>query len=96
MIEHLGGGCPVQAWGTCEGAKWYFRARWAMWSISVAEGDMDPVGLDAESGGAFYYEEDYGDGPYSAGSMPEDEARYFIVRELSRFRASRPPCGGAT
>jgi hypothetical protein len=89
-IESIEGTCPVQAWGKCGAWSWYFRARWDRWSLGAALGAMDPVDVGASSDDTFHHEERYGDGPYDAGYMSVDEARWVIVRELSRLRAERP------
>ena len=41
-IEHIGGFCPVQAEGIIDGVPFYFRARWAHWTMSIGD---DPVGI---------------------------------------------------
>ena len=35
----------------------------------------------------WYYEEDYGDGPFAAGWMSEEEARSFIASAADRYAA---------
>jgi hypothetical protein len=79
-IKYLGGNCPVQAEGTIDEAPFYFRARGEHWSLSV--GGDDVVG-DPD----WYYEEDYGDGPFAAGWMTEAEARAFIEKGVELYRA---------
>ncbi len=79
-IRFLGGNCPVQAEGTINGEAFYFRARGAHWSMSI--GGADPVGEPS-----WYYEERYGDGPFDAGWMPDDEALTFIGRAARHYIA---------
>jgi hypothetical protein len=90
-VEFLGGECPVQGWGTCGGWSWYFRARGEQWTISASDGSVDAIDVDATSDVTFYYEEEYAFGvsQYDAGYMSHDEARHYIVRELSRLRVER-------
>lgn len=71
VIEMIGGNCPVQAEGTVRGKPFYFRARGDQWRMSI--GGSDVVGEPDWS-----YAEDYGDSPYAAGWMTEEEARAFI------------------
>ena len=71
----LGGNCPVQAEGLVNNRPWYFRARGDSWSMTVGAVGVEHA-LDDEE---WRYEQDYGDGPFDAGWMPEDEARGFIV-----------------
>lgn len=80
IITSLGGNCPVQAEGTIDGKEFYFRARGERWSMSI--GGSDVVG-DPE----WYYEEDYGAGPFAAGWMSEDEARAFIDKAAGLYAA---------
>lgn len=76
-IDWIGGNCPVQAEGTICGKPFYFRARGSKWSIGIG-GDtvMEPE---------WYYSEPYGDGPFDAGWMTEDEARSFIKQAAERY-----------
>ena len=70
IIERLGGNCPVQAEGTFDGVEFYFRARGEHWSIGVGGDVVMKPDWSAEA--------PYGDEPFEAGWMPEDEARAFI------------------
>jgi hypothetical protein len=78
-IAMLGGNCPVQAEGVVDGKEFYFRARGQRWSFEVGD-DLD---ADPE----WSYSESYGDSPYAAGWMEEDEAREFIEQAVERYRA---------
>lgn len=78
-IEWLSGQCPVQAEGVIGGRKFYFRARWNKWSVSIGD---DPVGNPE-----FFYSEPWGDEPGEAGYMPEDTAIVMIIRGLDAYRA---------
>ncbi len=71
-IDWIGGNCPVQAEGTIDGEEFYFRARGGGWSFRV--------GGDVVTDPEWRYDEDYGDGPFDAGWMTEDEARAFIAK----------------
>jgi hypothetical protein len=79
IIDTLNGNCPVQAEGTIDGHNFYFRARWQHWSIDI--GGDDPC-----DSADFTYREAYGDDPYSAGWMSDDEARAFIAKGAAKFR----------
>jgi len=83
-LAWIGGNCPVQAEGTVDGKEFYFRARGEHWSVSIGEWDI--IGNPE-----WYYEEDYGDGPYDAGWMPEDKARGFIDKAIAKYRADTLP-----
>lgn len=76
-IRWIGGNCPVQAEGTVGGQEFYFRARGDSWSIGIG-GD---VVLDPEWG----YEEDWGDGPYDAGWMPQHVALQMIGKAVGLY-----------
>lgn len=79
-ITMIGGNCPVQAEGTIDDEPFYFRARGQGWSLSVGGDDvmMDPK---------WHHSEQYGDGPFDAGWMPEDEALAFIEQSATAFAA---------
>ena len=80
-IETIGGNCPVQAEGTVLDQRFYFRARWDSWSVSVFPDDGDLLNPD------WYYEEPYGVGLVgAAGWMSEDEARAFLDKALTHYR----------
>jgi hypothetical protein len=80
LIKDLAGSCPVQASGTICGEPFYFRARGSSWSMSI--GGSDVVGNPM-----WYHSENYGEGPFDAGWMPESEALVFIQREAARWIA---------
>ncbi len=86
VIESLGGAAPLQALGTVRGGgRWYFRARHEQWELyATRRPGADPL----EDEGALYHEEAYGFLPSAASYMPEDEARAFIVAQLTRWKAS--------
>lgn len=69
-LEWLGGNCPVQAEGTISGKPFYFRARGEHWTLGIG---ADPVGEPE-----WFREREWGDGPFSAGWMPENDAKRFI------------------
>lgn len=87
-IDWLGGNCPVQAEGRIDGEPFYFRARGSRWSLSVG-------GPDTITEPDWFYAENYGDGPFDAGWMPDEEAAAFIARAVD-LRADGHPgedCG---
>lgn len=77
-IAWLGGNCPVQAEGTINGKEFYFRARGDEWSLRIG-------GTDVVSAPEWRYSEDYGDDPFAAGWMTEDEARGFIAKAAGLY-----------
>jgi hypothetical protein len=76
QVNMLGGNCPVQAEGAIDGVRFFFRARGEHWSIDVGGDD------------GFRHREKWGDGPFEAGWMPEDEARRMIEKGAALFRAT--------
>lgn len=87
IIDWIGGNCPVQAEGMIAGKQFYFRARGSKWSMSI---DSD-LGPDVRFfNPEWYYEEPYGDGPYDAGWMTEEEARGFIHAAAERYLKEIP------
>jgi hypothetical protein len=98
VIETLGGMCPVQGEGTVDGFPFYFRARGASWSFSVADKDGDPV-MNGPGEDGFHIAEPYGTWP-EAGYMDIGIARAIIERSARKFVESRTathndPHGGA-
>lgn len=77
-ISMIGGNCPVQGQGTIDGVPFYFRARGEHWSFSVGQ---DPVCHPD-----WILKEPYGDTPFAAGWMSEEEARAFIEIAADRYR----------
>lgn len=80
-IDSIGGNCPVQAYGTVDGKRFYFRARYDEWQFHVA--DTDDQIFDAPS---FYIERPYG-AAFEAGWMPKHEAIGFICDSVEEYRA---------
>jgi hypothetical protein len=84
QIDWLGGNCPVQAEGNVDGKPFYFRARGNHWTMGIGS---DPVGSPE-----WDYEEQYGDEPFAAGWMTEEEARAFIDKAVTLYEL----CNGLT
>lgn len=84
VVRWMGGNCPVQSEGTVEGREFYFRSRGSRWSFGVGQ---DPVGSPD-----WYYEEPYGEGPYDAGWMHEDEALVFLAKAAALYRSTLSVC----
>jgi hypothetical protein len=79
VIEWIGGNCPVQAEGRIDGEPFYFRARGQCWSLSIG-------GPDTLDNPQWHHEELWGEGPFSAGWIDEDEARRLIVGGATLYR----------
>jgi hypothetical protein len=86
IITSLGGNCPVQGYGTIDGQPFYFRARWDSWRLNIG-------GDDVVAKPAWSCSEDYGDGPYDAGWMTQEEAIGFIRRAAEGRLAGQPSDG---
>ncbi|WP_233247674.1 hypothetical protein [Caulobacter endophyticus] len=78
-IKGIGGSCPVQGEGWVAGEEFYFRARWAGWSIEFGDQGEPPLRTHAEG-----YREEL---EHAAGYMPVEEAEAFVRREAARFIA---------
>lgn len=87
------GRAPVQGFGRVDGHAWYFRARWAAWSMEIAQDRaMDPdafptVGADCSG---WLMEEDWGT-ESEASFMNEDAAWALITRCIEHFRSGQMP-----
>jgi len=81
-LDWIGGNCPVQAEGSVDGKAFYYRARGGRWQFHVALTNAEIFDSDL-----FYLERDYGEGPFDAGWMPEDEALGFIIEGIAALRA---------
>lgn len=81
-IDQIYGSCPVQADGSVDGTPFYFRARGSSWTLSLGS---DPVGKPD-----WCYREAYGDEPYAAGWMSEEEARAFILKAAELHHQGHP------
>lgn len=82
VLDWIGGSCPVQAEGRFQGKPFYFRSRGNSWAFYL--GTTFPDQWLAE----FTYSEPYGDDPFSAGWMEEEEAIGFIEKSLRRYQES--------
>jgi hypothetical protein len=82
QIDWLGGNAPVQGEGTVAGRPFYFRARGQRWSFAVTEEPgADPASIwsvEDAMGSGFYMEGEYGERPFEASWMPEEDARRII------------------
>lgn len=80
-IEHIGGNCPVQAEGSVYGHPFYFRARGSSWTFEV----YDEEGVTV----IFQEWEMWGDEPFGAGWMPEEDAQAIVVKCIEKFGATQ-------
>ena len=85
---------PVQAEGSVDGYRFYFRAKYEEWTFSVAEQPgLDPVDIDssgAAAGRGYFLSATYGSPRSSAAShMPIPEAQQLIEECVRRYRAER-------
>lgn len=79
--------CPVQIEGLVDGLPFYFRARFRGWSFSVADTpDGDAVAVSIENAPGQLIEEEWGDGPFAAGWMPDDEAWRLVEAAIAKLR----------
>lgn len=79
-IATLGGNCPVQIEGKIGDKDFYFRARGNHWSVQI--GDEK----DFFTPQIWYYEEEYGQGPFEAGWMEEYEALEFLIQAINLYK----------
>lgn len=84
-IEYLGGNCPVQAEGSVDGYRFYFRARGDQWSVQIA-----PTDEELWTDKRWVYVERYGEWP-DAGWMDESEAKDFLITAIEKWRNERGP-----
>lgn len=77
-LDWINGFCPVQAEGTYQGKRFYFRARGNRWALYI--GNTNPLGETEWS-----YSESYGDEPFAAGWMENEEALGFIEQALRLY-----------
>jgi hypothetical protein len=79
IVDYIGGNCPVQAEGVIDGKPFYFRARGEHWSMGVGG---EPV-----CSPEWEHVEEWGDGQYAAGWMPEEVAHQMIAKAVAMYRA---------
>lgn len=78
-IDSIGGNCPVQAEGSFDGQRFYFRARGDEYQFHVGP-EEHRFGPDE-----WAIERDYGSG-FDAGWMPKHEAIGFICDGVEEYR----------
>ena len=91
-LDCIGGNCPVQAEGSFDDKRFYFRARGDAWRLHIWTGTEDYLGT--ENPDEWVSEGEYGSG-FDAGWMHNHEALALIVDGISRFKAS-PTKDGAS
>ena len=87
VLDQIGGNCPVQARGSVDGRRFYFRARGDTWSFGT--GSDDDQAVEAPD---FLLERDYGSWP-EAGWMHRHEAVGFIVEAVAAYRDRKDRSG---
>lgn len=85
-FDFIGGNCPVQAEGSFDGLRFYFRARGQHWQFHVALHDYDIMENDLVRVVRPYVPTDGGSPQFAAGWMPVAEAVAFIIAEVAAFR----------
>lgn len=86
-IDNLGGNCPVQAEGSFDDKRFYFRARGEEWSLTVWPAVQAANYTDLPLGEEEWeIERDYGDSDFAAGWMHKHEAVAFICEGVTEFR----------
>lgn len=86
IIEWIGGNCPVQAEGIIDGKRFYFRARGEHWSLEIHPTASVRYAKWPEGIAPWEHEEEWGNGPFDAGWMPEDVAREMIAKGAALYR----------
>lgn len=87
IVDWIGGNCPVQAEGTIDGKRFYFRARGEHWSMEVHPTSTDDYVTWPRDDAEWMHEEEWGDEQYAAGWMPEDVALEMINKAAGLYRA---------
>jgi hypothetical protein len=90
VVEEIGGNCPVQAEGTIDGRRFYFRARWNGWRVAIHPTATGDYLSWPDDGTEWDFSEAWGEGEYDAGWMPEDTAREMIDKAANLYRAAAP------
>jgi len=85
VFDDLGGNCPVQAEGSFDQQRFYFRARGSHWQFHAWTGDA--CYMDAPNRNEWVIEREYGVA-LDAGWMHVHEAIYFICECVEEYRAS--------
>jgi hypothetical protein len=91
VIDSIGGNCPVQAEGSFDGMRFYFRARGGGWEFHVWTAEKALAYRNLPFGEEdWLIERGYGDG-YDAGWMPKHEAIGFICDSVAEYRTQPEP-----
>ena len=85
VIDFIGGNCPVQAQGTIDGKRFYFRSRGEHWSVEISPGASGLYMTWPDDDPAWVYEEEWGGGEFAAGWMPEDAAVSMIGKAAKLY-----------
>ncbi len=78
-LDWVSGFCPVQAEGTYRGKHFYFRSRGNRWAFYIGT-------HHAFDNPEWHYSEAYGEEPFVAGWITEEEALGFIEKSLEIYR----------
>ena len=88
LIEGIEGPAPVQVEGSIDGMRFYFRARFNAWSISIHEtatGDYMTWPDDE----FWRHEEFYGESGYDASHMPDEDVLAAIMTAAGAYRSQK-------
>lgn len=87
-IDEFGGNCPVQAEGSFDSQRFYFRARYDEWQFYAWTGDRGYMATPNPD--KWVIEREYGEGTLDAGWMPQHIALGFICDSVEEYRAREP------
>jgi hypothetical protein len=80
---------PLQFEGTVDGNPAYFRARFQHWYFTIVRPGAEPVRPEPDNNLLFFREEQWGDGEYAAGYMPELIGRQKINQCVKDWRLGK-------
>ena len=89
LFEGIEGYAPVQVEGSIDGKRFYFRARFNAWSLSIHEtapGEYQTWPDDQ----LWEYAEFYGESGYDASHTPDEDVLAAILKAAGEYRASGP------
>lgn len=86
VFDEIGGNCPLQAEGSFDQQRFYFRARYNRWRFHAWTGSEHYQ--DAENCDEWVVERPYGTDRFDAGWMHQHEAIHFICDCVDEYRAA--------
>jgi hypothetical protein len=89
-IEYCSEGSPTDLWGTFNGMRWDFWAKYGVWEFRLSESEAILPELMGPSDSGLCINGNYGEGSETHRRMNREEAEQIVQTCLTQYQIERP------